>query len=217
MLVFCDHSRLRADIVCCQFELIIAGCWMSNWISPFLTLTDPKQIQCTIHSFFYKHTVMISWMTNKKLCKQLTERTYCVFHAGEYWRSGWQFKSFHIEKQQKAQNNKTSNKATKAHLTKPCRQSICSLSWVEHWIGWFLVPEQIAEKQHSLKRAVSPACRAINDRLSQVWDFSIQVMCLYWELSAQYTPLCTKAQRGNEEASAEYKTTEEFVTNWALC
>lgn len=189
MLVFCDHLRSRAGIVCCQLWLLIAGCWMSNWISPFLTLTDPKQSQGTIHSFFYKHNVTI------KLCKQLTERIYCVFHAGEYWRSGWQFKYFHIEKQQKAQNNKSSNKATKAHLAKPCRQSICSLSWEEHWIGWFLVPEQIAEK---LKRAVSPACRAINDRLSQVWDFSIQVMCLYWELSAQYTPLCTEAQWGRE-------------------
>lgn len=212
--VFCDHLGSRACIACCLFYTTHCGLLNVKLNVSILTLTNLKQFKPkdAIHPFCYKHNVMISRMTNKKPCKQFPESN-SVFHAGGYWRSGWQFSLF-IHEYTSAQNNKTNNKATKACLAKPCRRSICSLSWDEHWIHWFVVPERIAEKQHSLRRAVSPACSISNDTLSQVWDFSIRVMCLYWELSAQHTQVCTKALRVREVKDKQplNTMTEEFIT-----
>lgn len=39
MLVFCDHFRLRAATVCCQLQLVSAGCTTS---SPVLAQTEPR-------------------------------------------------------------------------------------------------------------------------------------------------------------------------------
>lgn len=82
MLVFCDHLGLRA---CILFRLFYSF-WAAKCQTGFLHSHSDKpqtiQSQGVDHSFCYEHNVVISWMTNKKLCKLFPGSIYCVLRAG---------------------------------------------------------------------------------------------------------------------------------------
>ena len=139
---------------------------------PWQTSNNSKP-GCNAGSLCYKHALVISRTTNKKkLRKQFTESMCHVFPRRWILTQQPAVRVLsHTLMRRRSKQQKTNNKATKASLAKPRRRCICSLSWDERRIHRFLLPEQIAEKQRSLRQAVSPACSTIDDTLSQVLRF----------------------------------------------
>lgn len=97
---------------------------------------------------------------------------------------------------QKTQNNKNCNKAIKPRLAKPRRQIICRLSWDKLWVCWFVVPEQITAKQHSLRCAML----SVTDWVKS--EISVYGSCAYTEGCQHGTLVCL--QKHSEEESGDF-------------